>query len=207
MFKKRKWAAIVATVSDKNKRSFFNRCVLRLDEQSWRLAGGDLRGGDEVTQWTEIAFESGAGLLDDLGIESDAGELDKMFFICTGKIDEACMSFLNDVPTRLEVMQWQTEFGCENIDCANRQQAEHGGAASQTIYNFIDCAVAARRYDLLETFAHGVTRECFRFAGLRRRAYCGIAGQRFHTLAPTARFLAMGGRIENDDGVIHEART
>src|SRR6266568_7631556 len=99
MFKKRKWSAIVATVSDKNKRSFFNRCVLRFDEQSRRPAGGDLRGADKVTQRTEIAFESGAGLFDDLGIESDAGELDKMFSICARKIDKAYMSLLNDVPT------------------------------------------------------------------------------------------------------------
>ena len=144
MFKKRKWSAIVATVSDKNKRSFFNRCVLRFDEQSWRSAGSDLRGGDEVTQRTEIAFESGAGLFDDLGIESDAGELDKMLSVCARKIDKACMSFLNDIPTRLEIVQGQTELGRENIDRADRQQAEHGGTAGKAIYHFIDCAVAAR---------------------------------------------------------------
>ena len=207
MFKKRKWSAIVATVSDKNKRSFFNRCVLRFDEQSWRSAGSDLRGGDEVTQRTEIAFESGAGLFDDLGIESDAGELDKMLSVCARKIDKACMSFLNDIPTRLEIVQGQTELGRENIDRADRQQAEHGGTAGKAIYHFIDCAVAARRHDFFETFARGVTGECFRFAGLRRGAYYGIARQRFHTRAPAARFLAMGSRIENDDGVIHEPRT
>ena len=104
-------------------------------------------------------------------------------------------------------MQGQTELGRENVDRADWQQAEHGGAAGQAIYYFIDCAVAARRHDLFETFARGVTRECFRFAGLRRRAHYGIARQRFHTRAPTVRFLAMGGRIENDDGVIHEPRT
>src|SRR6266566_94595 len=104
MCKKRKWSAVVATVSDKNKRSFFNRGVLRFDEQPWRPTGGDLRGGDEVTQRTEIAFESGTGFFDDLGIESDAGELDKMFSIRARKIDKACMSLLNDVPTRLEVV-------------------------------------------------------------------------------------------------------
>src|SRR5713101_897900 len=159
MFKKRKWSAIVATVSNKNKRSFFNRCVLRFDEQSWRPAAGDLRGGDEVTQRTEIAFESGAGLFDDLGIESDAGQLDKMFSICARKIDKARVAGLNNVPARLEIVRGQTELGRENIDRADRQQTEHGGAAGQAIFHFIDGAVAARRHNLFETFARGMTRE------------------------------------------------
>src|SRR6266700_1212279 len=206
MFKKRERSAIVATVSDKDKRSFFNRSVLRFDEESWRPAGGDLRGGDEVTQRTEVAFESGAGLFHDLGIESDAGQLDKIFFIRARKIDKAGMALLDDVPTRLEIVQGQTKLGRENIDRADGQQAEHGGAAGQAIYHFIDCAIAARRYDFFETFARGMTRERFRFAGSRRRAYDGIARQRFHTPAPTVRSLAMGGGIENDDGIIHEPK-
>src|SRR6266404_987829 len=204
MFKKRERSAIVATVSDKDKRSFFNRGVLRFDEQSWRPTGGDLRSGDEVTQRTEVAFESSASLFHDLGIESDAGELDKMFSICFRKIDKACMALLDDVPTGLEIVQGQTKLGRENIDRADWQQAEDSGAPGQAIYYFIDRAVAARRHDFFETFARGMTRECFGFAGSRRRAYHGVARQGFHTPAPTVRSLAMGGGIENDDGIIHE---
>ena len=51
--------------------------------------------------------------------------------------------------------------------------------------------------------AGGVTRHCFGFAGSRRCAKRAAARQRLHPRAPAFRAFAIRGRVENDDGVIH----
>jgi hypothetical protein len=48
MLKKRERPSVKSAISDKNKRSFFQRSMLRLDEQPWRLPCGDLRCGDQI---------------------------------------------------------------------------------------------------------------------------------------------------------------
>src|SRR2546428_10373664 len=107
MIKREERPAVKTPISNEIRRSFLNRSILRFDRKLRRLPCGNLRRGDEIAERTETSFESEAGFLDDLCVESHAGELDEVFPVCARKIDKAHVVVLNHIPAKLEIMRWQ----------------------------------------------------------------------------------------------------
>src|ERR1700730_6930722 len=203
VLEKGKRTTVAAPVADQHKRSFPDRIVFRLNDQARRLTRRNLSGRDKVAERSEIALQGRARLLDDLGIESDAGELDKMFSIRARKIDKARVAAFDDLPAKLEIMRRKAELHREHVSCSHRQQTERGATASQTIYDFVNGAIAAGSHDLFETLVGRSPRQCFGFATMSGAAGSAIARQRLHLSAPAFRAFAVRGGVENDDGVIH----
>src|SRR5437868_3646193 len=85
-----------------------------------RRAGGDLRCRNKIAEGAEAAFEGQARFLHRLSIESDAGELHKMFSVRVWQINGAGMSITNNLPALFQVARGQTEFGGKDIDGADR---------------------------------------------------------------------------------------
>src|SRR5438876_5058176 len=120
MFKKWKRPAVKTPISDKDKRPFLNRSILRFNEELRRLPRRNLCRGNEIAKRTETAFEGEAGLLNDLCVESHTGELDEIFSICARKIGKTHVLTLNHVPAKFEIMGGQAKLHCKDVHCADR---------------------------------------------------------------------------------------
>src|SRR5205807_6909361 len=155
---------IKAPIADEDKGAFHGFRAFRLNHKMRRRAGGDLRCRNKIAKGAKTAFEGQAGLLHRLGVESDAGELHEMFSIRIGQIDRAGMSITNNLPALLQVARGQTEFGSKDIDGADRQQAERGRCAGETINHFIDRSIAASRHNSPVPFPRCFAGQRFRFA-------------------------------------------
>src|SRR5207248_3229527 len=107
VFKKREGPSVKAPVANENERSLFHSSMLRLDEELRRLPCRDVRCRDQIAERTETAFESEAGLFDHLCVQSHAAKLDKIFPIRARQVDPADVCVFDDVPTALEIVQWQ----------------------------------------------------------------------------------------------------
>src|ERR1700682_1676221 len=70
VFKKRKRAAIEASVADQDKGAFVDRSIFRFDGKTRRDAGGDLGRLNEITQRAKTSFKREARFLDHLRVES-----------------------------------------------------------------------------------------------------------------------------------------
>ena len=63
--------------------------AIRLDGDRRWDASGDCCGAQKVADWPQGLFRLPRCFFDDLGIQSKAGELDKVRFVCSGQIDFA----------------------------------------------------------------------------------------------------------------------
>src|ERR1700720_4762450 len=126
-----------------------------------------------------------------------------MFAICARKIDQARLFTLNDFPAKFEIVRRQPEFCSEDVHRADRQQSEFSLAAGQSVYHFVDCAVAAGGDDFFEAFQDGTACYSLGFTGVRSGANNGIARQRRNLATPSLSAFAVGSRIENDERVTH----
>src|SRR5581483_2171556 len=97
--------------------------MLRFDEQLRRLPGCDVRGGDEIAEWTETTFESETGFFDHLRVQPHAGKLDKIFSISAGQIDQTDVCVFDDLPAALKAVQWQTKLHRENVHTTHWKHA------------------------------------------------------------------------------------
>ena len=102
-----------------------------------------MRCGDEIAERTETAFESEAGLLHHLGVQSHAGKLDKIFPVGARQIDKANICVFDNVPATLEIIQRQAKLHRENVHTAHWEHAQGGIAAGESICYLVDCSVAA----------------------------------------------------------------
>src|SRR5438105_5330502 len=163
-FKERERSTIKAAISDEDKGAFHGFRAFRLNHKMRRRAGGDLCCRNKVAERAEAAFERQAGLLHRLGVESDAGELHKMFSVRVWQINGAGVSITNNLPALLQVARGQTEFRGKDINGADRQQTERGRCPGETINHFIDRSVAAGRNNSPVPFPRRFAGERFRFA-------------------------------------------
>ncbi len=190
-------AAVKAPVADEHERSFF-RPAVRLDHDLRRLAPGDLRGVDQITQRAEIAPEIARGFLDDLRVEADAAELHEVMAVGARQIDRARVAGGNDLPALRQIPGRQAEFGGEDVHRADGQNAECHARLADAVDDFVDRAVAAccdhRRESLRDPFGCKGT-------GLGRRS--GLAHDRVGA-KPRDLFVhrpglfSAGGGIEDD---------
>src|SRR6202022_1124586 len=104
VFEKRKRAAVEPSVADQDKGAFVDGSIFRFDRKTRWDAGGDLGCLNEITQRTKTSLEREARFLDHLRVESHPSELRKVFVVCVRKIDQACISILNDIPAESQIM-------------------------------------------------------------------------------------------------------
>ena|SRR5436190_4502788 len=160
----------------------------------WR-AGSDLRGGNEVAQRAKTAFESQTGFFHRLSVESNSGELDEVFSVCVWQINCAGVAITNNSPALPQISRGQAQFGGKDIDSADRQQTKRGRATGKTIYDLVDRAIAARRYNSPVSVPRSFAGERFRLTHARGRMQLCPFGNFFHTRAPLTSTLASRGRI------------
>ena len=123
-----------------------------------------------------------------------------MFFIGSRQIDPACMLTPDDFPAPPEVVCGQTQFPCKNIHGPQRHQAESHIGTGNAIYDLVDRAIPARRYNLLVSFGYSTPRQMLRFPRARGRTYQRIAANRAQSFRPAAGALAAGAWIQDDTG-------
>lgn len=126
-----------------------------------------------------------------------------MFPVRAWKIDNAGVVAFDHAPARFEIVRRQAELGCKNVDRSHRQKSERRFRTGQSVYDFIDGAIAAGGHDFCEAFTRGMTRECFRVPRLGSRADLAVLRERFNTRSPTPGAIAVRRRIQNNDRVIH----
>src|SRR3954447_3721410 len=160
-----------------------------------RRARSDLCGGNEIAQRAKTAFESETGFFHCLSVESNPGELDEVFSVCAWQIDCAGVSITNNSPALPQISRRQAKFGGKDVDGADRQQTEGGRAAGKTIYDLVDCAIAARGYNSPVSFPRSFAGERFRLTNPRGRMHSCPFRNFFHTRAPLTSALASRGRI------------
>ena len=151
----------------------------------------------------ETAFESQAGLLHDLGVESHAGELDKAFSVRARKIDEPHVLALNHVPAKLKVVRRQTELHGKDVHCTDWEQSQCDIASGETVDHLVDSTVAAGRNDFSKPLLYGLPGQRLCSTGMRCRVNETTAADRFNTSLPVFRLLVACGRIEDDDRITH----
>jgi len=166
-----------------------------------------LRGGDEVTQRTEIAFEGPAGFFHGLRIEAYAGELDEMFPISAREIHAMRPVLLDDFPAARQVVHRQTQLGREHVHGPEREHSERDVVAGDAVHDFVDRSIAACRHNPFVAFRHGVPREVFGLARVRGGAENGSARQFLDLGARTLGSGAARRWIKNDDGVFQSGKT
>src|SRR5437763_4112962 len=203
LFEERKPSAIKTAVADEYERAFLHHGVLRFDPETRRLAGSDLRCGNQIAEWPEIPFEGAAGFFDNLGIETDAGELNEMFSVGARQIDGTNPILPDNFPAGAQIIRGQTQLGGEDVHRSDREQAERNIFARDAVHDFIDGAIATGGDDSFKTFRGGMARQDFRFPRVRGGAEDRSARDRFHLGAQPVRAGAASGGVENDDGLFH----
>lgn len=170
VFEERERSSVESPVSDEDERAFVNGGVLRFYKEARRPARCDLRGGNKIAERTEVSLKGGARLFDDLSVETDTTELNKILSVGIGKIDKASLATLDDIPAELQIVCRQAKFHRENIYGPHWQQTKRCVGPRQTVDHFIDSSVAAGRDDFFEALGRGITGKRFRFTRLRCRA-------------------------------------
>src|SRR5438045_1967760 len=132
-----------------------------------RRARSDLCRGNEIAQRAKTAFESQTGFFHRLCVESNPGELDEVFSVCAWQINCAGVSITNNSPALPQISRGQAKFGGKDVDRADRQQTKRGRATGKTIYDLIDRAIAARRYDSRVSFPRSFAGERLRLTNPR----------------------------------------
>src|ERR1700730_5001142 len=164
VFKKGKRSTVESPIPNQHKRCFVSGRIFRFNEEPRRSPGGDLRRGNQITHWSEVAAQFAARLFHTLRVQTASRELHKKFAVRGGKIDKPCIFVLDDVPAKPKIVRGQSELGCKNIHCADRQESKRGVASSKTVNDFVNGAVATRGHDFSISFRCGETCQRFGFA-------------------------------------------
>ncbi len=203
--------AIVAPVAEENEGAFVLNIGSALREgavnpEQRGLPHGDLRGAEEVAQGAEGFLGGPAGLLNDLGVEPDAGELDKGMAVGKGEVDLAGVSGADDLPAGPEI-PGDAEFFGEDVHGAGGQQAKGGLGAGETVDDFVDGPIASGGDDAGVALRHGVAGELSGLTFLVGEQEVGlIAGERADLLNEGAGAFPAGGGVEDDGGSMHKGR-
>lgn len=198
-----KRAAIESAITDQDEAAF-DAVGIPGDVETRRFFGNDLCGGEEIAQWSECFFGFPCRAFDDLRVEPDPGELDEAMVVGAGEIDHPGFPVADDFPGFDEIER-DAEFQGEDVDGANREDAEVDVGTVDSVDDFVDRAVAASGNDCFVALFDGAF-------GLRFRVSCSFGElkdsvaryDRVKLADGLTRSLAPGCGVNDDAGFAHE---
>ena len=164
---------------------------------------GNLNEGKKVTERSERPFGIGCGFADDLGVQPYPGELDEMRVVGLREVDFHNLALLDHTPSALKVSLGNAQLRGKNIHRADREDSQTHRRAADAVDDFIKRAIPSRRDDDLKSLPNGLRCDAAGITGFRGEAHGSTARERGDSLTETTGFVAAGGRIQNDERLIH----
>ena len=123
-----------------------------------------MRSRNQVTKWTKISFQGGAGFFHDLRVQADPGKLHKIFSIGAGKIDQPRIVAFYNVPAEIEIVGGNPKLHRENVHSTDGKETERSLCPGEAVDDFVNGSIAAGGDDALKAFSHRMTRQNFGFS-------------------------------------------
>ena len=210
-------AAVVAAVANEDDGTAQRWSAFHLDGDDGWLVPEYAPGGKAIAQRAETVLHGSGGAADDLGIQPNAGKLDKIVIVGLPEVDEAASPLGHGAPRFFQLpVTAVAEFQCENVHRSRWQRAEGRVAChvrplavdlAQPLQHFVDRAIASSGDDQFSAFACQAFRDLSGMAGIFGEVQIRLGTQGLQLLHDGGGATAAGGGIHDEGGAIgHEGK-
>ena len=158
---------------------------------------------ENIAERAQGFFGIERSLANHLGVQPHPGELDEILVVRQRQIEREGFSFFDDFPRGREVPLGNADFLGENIDRAERQDSHSGTRTRDAVDDFVDRSITTSRDDVFKPLRHGFLGDPAGIASFGSCSQDRFRSQFTNPFGESRGFLAAGGRIEDNDRLIH----
>ena len=195
--------SVEASIADQRKASLASGPTLGFHEDFGRFCGGQLNQRENIAERAQGFLGIERSLANHLGIQPHPGELDEILVVRQRQIESEGVSHFDDVPSGSEVALRDADFLREHIHRAERQDSHSGTRTRDAVDDFVDRSITTSCDDVFKPLRHGFLGDPAGIASFGSCSQDRFRSQFTNPFGESRGFLAAGGRIEDNDRLIH----